>query len=300
MLRFGMFRLKRLLPFLIAGLLGVAAVVVMQRYITGERVELEELRRKLVADYENPVEVVIARRDITEGATISPEVLERSLVPPKFIQPYATARAADLVGRVARVPIAKGEQVMTNKLALPGKPLADTLAGITPQGRRAVTIGTDVLTAVGGFIQPGDQVDVLWTFQAPSPTGQGTELVTTTLFQDVQVLAVDTQMIGSDEEGKKAGSVAMATLALTPHETEFLLFAREQGQVALSLRSDLEQAGALTVPPASLSGVMELVFGAPLQPLEPPPEPRNVEVFKGLDRSVVTVTPGKAAARLDQ
>jgi len=284
-----MFRLKRLLPFIIAGVLGLAAVVVLQRYVTGERVAVEEIRKKLLAEYQNPVEVVVARRDIAEGTAMTPELLERALVPPKFIQPYATHRAADLVGKVTRVPIAKGEQVMTNKLALPERPLANTMAGLTPQGKRAITIGTDVLTAVGGFIRPGDQVDVLWTFQAPSPVRKGSELLTVTLFQDVQVLAIDTRMIGVDENGEGGGQVSMATLALTPQETELLLFAREQGQVALSLRSHLEREGIVAVPPASLGAIMELVLGAPMQPPEPPLEPRNVEVIRGLDRSMVSV-----------
>jgi len=285
-----MFRLKRFLPFIIAGILGLAAVIVMQRYITGERAQLVALRKKLMADFQNPVEVIIARKDIAEGTTLGPELLERGMVPPRFVQPYATPRAADLVGKVARVPISKGEQVMANKLALPERPLANTLAGLTPQGKRAVTIGTDVLTAVGGFIRPGDQVDVLWTFQAPTGEGgRGSELVTVTMFQDVQVLAVDTQMIGTDAEEMGAGSIAMATLALTPQETELLLFAREQGQVALSLRSALEREGVVALPPADIAAMMEVVLGISPTRKEEAPEPIDVEVFKGLERNVVSV-----------
>lgn len=287
------FRLKRFLPFILAGILGLAAVVMMQRYVIGQRKALSALQRKLMADYENPVEIVVARSDIKEGEVVTPAHLERASIPPRFIQPYATPKAADLVGKVARVPIAKGEQVMSNKLALPEAVTAKTLAGLTPAGKRALTIGTDVLTAVGGFIEPGDQVDVLWTFQAPSPSGRGTELLTMTLFQDVLVLAIDQQMVGKEEpgkEGKGGGKAAsMATVALTPQETELLLFAREQGQIALSLRSDLEKAGILSLPPANLKTVMELLFGAPLAEEEPPPAPQTVEVFKGLERNVVTV-----------
>lgn len=285
-----MFRLlRRFLPFLIAGTLGTAAVIVMQRYLVGERRQVDILRKKLMADFENPIELIVARQDIPEGATITPAHLERVSIPPKFAQPYATTRAADAVGMVARVPMSKGEQVMLNKLARPEAPKADKLAGVTPSGKRAITIGADVLTGVGGFIRPSDQVDILWTFQAPTPSGRGSELVTVTLFQDVQVLAIGTEMIGQEASEKPAQREYTVTLALAPMETELLLFAREQGQIALSLRSAVETGGLLAVHPANMSTVVEMLFGTTLPPEEPVVEPSTVELFRGLDRNLVTV-----------
>jgi hypothetical protein len=119
---------------------------------------------------------------------------------------------------------------------------------------------------------------------------------------DLQVLAyqadltrVITFMMGHEQTeppgqggGDSAGSIATVTLALTPQETELLLFAREQGQIALTLRSAIEKEGILALSPANLNTVLELLFGAP-PPAAPVSAPHTVEVFKGLDRNLVTV-----------
>lgn len=285
---------KRFIPFIFAGVLGVTAVFMMQRYLHQQRRALDAERRKLLGQYQaiEPIEVIISRADVPEGTTLAAEHLDRRSIPKQFVQPYATTRATDVLGLVTVVPLSEGEQVLTNKLRRPDQRLAGaTLADMTPEGRRAITIGTDALSGVGGFVRPGDHIDVLWTFQSPAALGGSSELVTVTLFQNISVLAVGPEMVGhSAADGEEAATSreATMTLALTPQETALLLFAREQGTIQLSLRPIADKDMLVAVPPANMLALTELILGKDAVG-EPPKPPRTVEVFKGLERTVVAV-----------
>ena len=162
--------IKRLLPFIFATALGIVAVLVMQWHIGRQRRALDLERKKLYATYQAPIEVIVAKQDLPEGTTLAKEHLALRSIPRNFIQPYATTQAVEVLGLVTRAPMAEGEQVLRNKLQRPEEAvLVSSLSRVTPEGMRAVTIGTDALTGVGGFVRPGDVVDILWSFQLPGP-----------------------------------------------------------------------------------------------------------------------------------
>ena len=285
--------LRRVLPVVFAVGMGGAAIAGVHRLLTRERQKLEQERERLMANYQEPGPVVVAKKDIPEGMVLSADHLAMREVPEKFIQPYATAHSDDVVGQVTLAPIAEGEQVLRNKLRKPSEvPIGVTLSGVTPEGKRAVTIAIDDMTGVGGFVRPGDSVDILWTIALPQG-GQEAQPVTLTLFQNVPVLAIGGEMLGKGTDEAKAGQhessekeSRSATIALSPQDTSFLLFAREHGRIQLSLRPRSE-SGQAKVAPASMGTLMEQVLGVPPQP--PPAPPREVEVYKGLKRNVVVL-----------
>ncbi len=273
--------IKRFIPFFFAGILGLVAVIMMQQYLNRQRQALDALRKKLLAEYQAPIEVVVAKKDIPEGTTIAADYLGLRQIPEKFTQPYATRNPGDLIGMVTAVPVAEGEQVLRNKVRRPSEASAQaTLSGMTPKGKRAITIGIDALTGVGGFVRPGDTVDLLWTFQVQQPGSQGRELVTVTLFQNVSILGVGGQMVGRPgSEGEQAGAGGnTVTLALDPQETALVLFAREQGQISLALRSRLDKDQRVEVPPT-------MWRGAALKP-----RGRRAGVFRRISRSAGSAT----------
>jgi len=108
------------------------------------------------------------------------------------------------------------------------------------------------------------------------------------------VLGVGSQIVGTvpSPDEKKAAAPAPATtvtLALEPQAAAVLLYAREQGQITLVLRSRMEKEQRVEITPANMATVMESVLGS--EATGPPPKPqRTVEVYKGLERSVVAVT----------
>lgn len=297
--------MRRALPLIFAIALGLVGVVATQQYLRQQRMTFEREREELMANYAQPVQVIVAKKDIPEGTTLTAELLAAAEMPEKFIQPYATTRATDVLDQVTIAPIAEGEQILRNKVRQPGQALTgESLSKLTPAGKRAVTVGLDALTGVGGFIRPGDAVDVLWSFQAPTSGDPNApaDLVTTTLLQDVPVLAVGGRLLGGgtsrtregrgrdDEDGQAQGQGYIVTVGLSPQEAELLLYARERGKVEVALRPHAPPEAQVAVRPADINLVMETVLGqAPAGAQGGPETQRSVEVFKGLERNVVTI-----------
>jgi pilus assembly protein CpaB len=275
----------RVLPIVFAVIFGMTALLMTKRLIATERQKLAQERQQLVqerellyADYKDPLEVFVAIKDIAPGDVIESSHLGLARIPEKFLQPYAVRAPQDVLGLVAVAPIAEGEQLLSNKFRRQEEmPRDATLADRTPKGRRAITIASDILAGVGGFVRPGDNIDILWTIQLPSGDG-GQQPVTLTLFQDVPVLAI--------AGGGEGGGGFTVTLALDPQQTSFLLFAREQGRIQLSLRSRNE-SGEVAVAPANINTLMESVLGP--QEVRPVSESHQVEVYKGLQKDVVVI-----------
>ncbi|OGX38324.1 MAG: Flp pilus assembly protein CpaB [Omnitrophica WOR_2 bacterium RIFCSPHIGHO2_02_FULL_68_15] len=282
--------IRRRLPILFALVMGTLAVVFMQQYLAGQHRLLAQERARLLQNYQDPIKVLVVSKDLPAGTTLEAGLLELADVPEKFVQPYAARTPRDILGLVTAVPLAKGEQVLMNKLRRPDEaPTGSTLAGLTPEGKRAVTIGVDAITGVGGFVRPGDEVDVLWTLKLPG-AGEDGQIVMLTLFQKVTVLAVGGQMAGRPpvDESQQAPRDYTVTLALSPQETAFLLFAREQGRIQLSLRPKKQgESQELAVPPTNINTLLEAKLGIKASP--PPRPARQVEVYKGLKRDVVVM-----------
>ncbi|PIQ84224.1 MAG: Flp pilus assembly protein CpaB [Candidatus Omnitrophica bacterium CG11_big_fil_rev_8_21_14_0_20_63_9] len=285
--------LKRLLPVAFAIVMGLVAVGLMQNYLAQQRRLIEAERQKIQQQMKEVYSVIVAKRDIAEGTAITATDLTTQEVPKQFIAPYATGRTADLEGQVALAPIAAGEQVLTNKVRKPSEmPLAATLSGLMPEGKRAITIQTNAITGVGGFVRPGDTVDILWTVQLPEQ--QGGEKVTFVLFQDVNILAVGRQMIGKQTSDQESSDVYTVTVALAPIEASLLLYARNQGDksenIQLSLRARNDKGEQVNIPVADSKLLLSALLGEQAtQPPPPPPPMHRVEVYKGLEKTIVQI-----------
>ena len=217
------------------------------------------------------------------------------------MQPYAISDPREIIGLVPIAPIAAGEQVLRNKLRRATETaVGTTLSTMTPEGKRAVIVTVDPATA--NFVHPGDKVDLLWSFRVatgpPAHAGQKSpeEPVLLTLFQGVPVLAVNANIGRPVAAGQAqpaqgaapAGVPQTVTLALSPNEAALVLFAQEQGRLQVSLRSAKDAGRQEAVPPATIDALMQAVLG-PQQPTEPAAPTKTVELYRGLQREVVTV-----------
>ena len=291
-------RRAQLIAIAVGAILGAVALMLVGRREQALQAQLREQQRRAAASAETSEAVVVATADIPEGTRLSPELLTAQSVPTKFIQPYAVTNPDRAVGQQTAAPIAKGEQVLATKLMRPGS--SGALAAKTPDGKRAVTLGLDPLSAVGGFVRPGDHVDLLWTVALPVAQGAPPQPLTITLFQDVLVLAVGGEMVDGGGRRQRASSdkeepkVAVLTLALTPQEAGLVLFAREQGKLQLSLRPRAD-ASTVALPPASLETLFQAIMPQQSQQAQggQPPPPRQVEIYRGLEKQTVQVPPSK-------
>ena len=166
--------------------------------------------------------------------------------------PSGPAESA-IVGAVARRRILANEPISPDQLMQRGD--RSVGAAVVSPGMRAVSIRIKPETASGGFIAPGDYVDVMLSIEHklkiydasgnPMPDGtaavlaDGDELVrvtTETVLRNVRVLAID-QSLGRSAEDGPADVGKTATLEVSLPDTEKLLTASNLGSIALVLRS---------------------------------------------------------------
>ena len=174
--------------------------------------------------------VVVAAVDVPVATAIRPEWL--TIVDwPSASRPEGVAQdPAALVDRVALVPITKGEPVLDGKLAQPGA--RGGLATLVPEGFRAVAVRVDDVVGVAGFIHPGDRVDVIATM-ASRAAG---EPVAKVILQNVKVLAVGKDVQSKGRDAEKAVAATVATLMVSPEESESLALGATKGKLLLTLR----------------------------------------------------------------
>ncbi|CDX24577.1 conserved hypothetical protein [Mesorhizobium plurifarium] len=142
--------------------------------------------------------------------------------------------------RVVLSPIEVNEPVLLTKLSGPNG--RATLSNLLSPGMRAVTIRTDEIAGVGGFVTPGDRVDVVLTrdagdIQEVSKNAQGAAGSTVTseiVVSDAKVLSVGQ---GADERKTEPQVANSVTIEVTNEGAQKVALARTVGTLSLSLRS---------------------------------------------------------------
>lgn len=135
----------------------------------------------------------------------------------------------DLVGRTVLYPLSAGQPIEERHLAPAGAGVG--LSTRIPDGMRAISLKTDQVVGVAGFLIPGSHVDVLVTFRTP----RSPDPVTATVLQDVQIIATG-QKMQPDPEGKIAPT-DVVTLLVDPQDAEKVVLASAQGSVHFVLRN---------------------------------------------------------------
>lgn len=151
---------------------------------------------------------------------------------------------ADYVGSVVREPILAGEPIVMRKIVRAGD--SGYMAAYLEPGMRAMAIRVTVETAAGGFILPGDRVDVVLTREtnlsnAGATEGERSKFTSATVMQNIKVLAIDQSTRAGDDEQAVIG--ATATLEVGPRDAETLALAKSEGELSLVLRSYADTGG---------------------------------------------------------
>ena len=241
MARFSTSGQPRATLFLVASLLGavLAAFAVMQ-VVQSAQHEVEAARRG-----PDTVPVVIATRTLDMGLTITDDdVSIRHLLPEMVDIDTVYADAAVVIGRTPRAKILPNEPVRRERLAS-----ADAGVGLNAlirKGMRAMTVQVDHQSGVGGFIQPGNYVDVIVTIRPDDQRGR-TKWATETILVGIPVLTVAATEPSDDAaegEPKRRTNTRRqkpsVTLELTPEHAEKLALAVSKGDIHLVLRGDLD------------------------------------------------------------
>ncbi len=157
----------------------------------------------------------------------------------------APGAAAAYVGAIVREPILKGEPIIARKVVRATD--AGVMAVSLEPGMRAMAVPLSAESAAGGFILPGDHVDVVQSRKVDGPNGLS-KFASGAVLRNVKVMAIDQQ---SKANGKLSAQIgATATLEVTPDQAELLALSKSQGELTLILRSYADTAG----PASAASG----------------------------------------------
>lgn len=235
---------KRLI--LIAGL-GVAAIVVFtqaKKLGTPPPALPVQVAEPVIQKVEY-VKVLVAAQNLPLGSRLNESAIEwkqwpAEAVSPAFISSDLRPNAdAELLNSIVRSPLVEGEPINEGKLVKAGD--SGVMAALLRPGMRAVTTRISVDTAAGGFIQPGDRVDLILTQAVQRNRNDGTQntnqrvYISDTIFENVHVLAIDQTFSTTAESGAtKIGSTA--TFEMSQGDSELLQQAVAKGDLTLTLR----------------------------------------------------------------
>jgi pilus assembly protein CpaB len=208
--------------------------------------------------------VVVATADISPGTRISEDMVKMKAVPEEAVVAGGFFTTADVVGSIARFPIAAEEQVLGDRListVLTTDSEGLPLSYVVPEGKRGLSIRVEQVISAGGLVLPGDRVDVIMVANIKSnlPPPLDESHLSFTILQNVEVLAVDqaveevvpettgdgttstetdsgaTQRVPLDRPDANPEATTV-TVAVTPGEAQILAMADEKATLRLALR----------------------------------------------------------------
>lgn len=239
------------------------------------------------------VMVMTAASEIKRGEIIQPFMIKAQGWPAEAVPPESFTDAALLLPANGEEPrralrsLVPGEVILQGKISGFGEKV--TIAQSLSPNTRAMAIKVDAVTAVGGFVTPGDYVDLLLT------RGDGETLMTDTILRNIRVVAVDQ----SDDEQSDAPDVAATvTVEVSAEQGQVIALAQRAGTLSLALRmpdttdtAPIERLRLSDLVPEPVVEAADVAPSpAPIIVVEAPPPPRRVIIVRrGTDEQEVTL-----------
>lgn len=194
---------------------------------------------------EDQVLAVVAVNKVPAYEPIKKE--DVGLVPISVEPPQYFTDVGEVVGRTPLRTISVGTPVTNRAFGS-----ANTLARAIPPGSQAMSLEISDVIAVGGFVKPGDMVDVLIYLRA---SGQAIEKSQSrVLLKKARVLGYEERLInaepkGGDDERRQSRRQRTAVLAVPEGDTTRVMLGASVGDLRLALRGSdkSDQAQAETV-----------------------------------------------------
>lgn len=219
--------------------------------------------------------VLVAQRALPVGTIITADAIAYQLWPKEMVQDaYFIEGEADmnsLLGTVVRHAVTAGEPVTQGSLVSPGD--RGFLAAALGPGMRAVTVPVSAKTGVGGFVFPGDRVDLVLTQTVKGDDDGAALKASETILRNIRVLATDqsTETTHTPDGKTVVRAFRTVTLEVTPKIAEKVAVAQTIGTLSLSLRSiadnqsDLERAiasGDVNIPEGATQAQEDAILRA--------------------------------------
>ena len=229
---------------LVGGILLLGAVAFTQAQKLGQTAPVETTAPVVEVEQIEYQDILAASADIPFGGRLSDANIKWKQWPKEAMSPEYVTRedrpeALEEFGAgVAKSPIYVGEPISERRIVLVGD--KGLMSGLLTPGMRAVATEISTESASGGFIQPGDHIDLILTQEVEEPPLPGQTrgkdvFESSTVFSNVRVLAID-QTFDIDEEGGASIEGETATLELSPGDAELLQVAMATGELSMVLR----------------------------------------------------------------
>ena len=178
------------------------------------------------------VSVVVANVEIPYGIKIEAAHLKTIKWPVNLVQKDTYKTIEEVVDKIATLTIFPEDIITTSRIADSAD--GSHLAALISPNKRAITVRVDDVIGVGGFLLPGNHVDVIGVRRI---TGTS-EVRARTVMRDVVVLAVD-QDIAPD--GDKPKVVRAVTLEMLASSAVKVIKAANEGKIHLLLRNPADK-----------------------------------------------------------
>lgn len=233
---------KNVLIVLAGGFLIAILVAVLVQASLGGKKKQQELAT-------NKIEILVAAKNLPMGKELAEGDLKWQAWPADSLFTGAIQRqekqsVADAASGRMLQSLESGQPLHPGMIAGNGK--GNFLATSLKEGMRAIAISVKAATTAGGFVGPGDRVDVLVTYKVkvrdrdnPAVNAMINQYASETVLENVRVLAADQKAIREEDKAKVARTV---TLEVTSAEAEKLALAAEMGDLNLTLRGIGDEA----------------------------------------------------------
>ena len=276
------------LLFLAAVALGIGAVYLSNSMLKSRMAELEEEAKR----GQETVDVVVAKKDLERGDTLSSEVLAVRKVPKEYV-PQAAVRPNQFdtyANQRLASSMKRGEVLVPAYAEGSG---ASVFSSTLRKGLRALTFEVDAVNSISGMLRPGDRIDLIYTARSAS----GDREITAPLLSNVSVLATDQTLTKRDDGTGKERTFSTITLELSPMDADRVIVAKAAGRLTALLRHPDDGAHNGTV----MLSAAQLMGGA-----QAPADERVIEYIVGgggttasvqLDRLLPALNAARGSAR---
>ncbi|ROH92988.1 Flp pilus assembly protein CpaB [Stagnimonas aquatica] len=220
----------------------------MSRNYAARAAKAEADAAKVVGQQAPQTLAVVALKPLAAYKTIARD--DVSLVPVVVTPTDYYANLDEVVGRVPLVDVDAGAPI-THRYFKEG----NILAKVIPAGHQALALEVNEVVATGGFVRPGDNVDVLVYFRGGAGVNDAQSRV---LLENARVLAFEERIIerpeGLKDDEKQDASrrrQRTAVIAVPDKDTTRVMLGVSLGDVRLALRG--QQTATSEEAPAELT-----------------------------------------------
>ncbi|MRH44320.1 Flp pilus assembly protein CpaB [Aquibacillus halophilus] len=180
--------------------------------------------------------VVVAKNEIKENQTITAEMLELKQVADEGVHPSTLKDLQEAEGKFSLTTIVAGEVILSHRLQAE-KEETILISRKVQDGKRAVTVGVNIVQSVANLIDPEDNVDILFTEIVKEENIE--EVKSLLLFEKVRVLAIGRKMMPESNSREQYVEYSSITVELNPDDAMELVNASTKGNLHFTVHSSI-------------------------------------------------------------